>query len=106
MMCFQKKMPYILCCCLCIRLAAQTSNRIDSLEQVLTIGKLKDMEKAELLKNLASAYSGIDNIKCRMYAIEAIKLAQSIGSKKVEAFSYLPLAKMQIPGNMPWKRSD
>ena len=86
-----KAFPYILCWCLCATLTAQTS-RIDSLERVLLTNRLKNQEKAELLNHLANEYKGVDTAKCRMYAMEAIQLAQSIGSKKIEAVAYIAIA--------------
>ena len=88
---FRRLIFYILFCCLCVNHAAHASS-LDSLEQVLTIGKLKSSEKAELLNHLANAYAGIDTAKSRMYAVEAIKQAQRIGSKKIETAAYIAMA--------------
>ena len=81
--------------CLCVTLTAQTS-RIDSLEQVLASGRLKNTEKAELLKNISGEYLFVDTTKSRMYALEAIQLAQSIGSKKIEAGACIALANTYL----------
>ena len=91
-----------MCWCLCAALAAQTPV-IDSLEHVLASGELKKREKAELLKNLANAYSSVDTAKCRKYALETIKLSQSIGYKKMEASAYIALATIYYPNGDPEK---
>ena len=90
-MIFRKSISVILCLCLYAGISAQT-NRIDSLEQRLASVELKNSEKAELMKNISNAYLYVDSAKCRMYALDAIKLAQNTGSKKVEAAAYIALA--------------
>jgi len=74
-----------------VTISAQTS-LIDSLEQVLTSDKLKNPEKAELLKELANAYVYVDTAKCRMYSKEALKLAKNNGYRKVEVEANIALA--------------
>jgi len=57
---------------------------IDSLEQVLASGKGTDMEKMDVMIQLSTAYVYVDTAKCRMYAMEAFKMAQNTGSKLIE----------------------
>ena len=90
-MIFRKIILYILCWYLCVTLTAQSSV-VDSLEQVLVSGKLNDLEKIELLKDLYFDHMYVDSSKRRMYVMEMLKLAQSIGSKKEEAYAYFMLA--------------
>ena len=74
----------ILCWFLCVTLTAQTLHNIDSLEQVLGSGKLKNQEKADLLLDLSFVYVYSDTAKSRSYAIEALELAQSLGKKSID----------------------
>ena len=90
-MIFRKTIPYLLCWCLCTGIVAQTPE-IDSLKNVLTTVKLKDSEKAELLKNLSIAYSNVDSAKSRAYAFDAISLAQKIDLKRIEAAANVALS--------------
>ena len=92
---FKKSMLILLSWSLCATLTAQTS-RIDSLEQVLATGKLKNPEKAELLSSLASAYLYIDIEKSREYAFEARNLAKDAGLKKIEVQAIIAIANTYI----------
>ena len=103
MMFLRKTIPCILCWCFCLSLAAQNFAKTDSLEQVLATGKLKDSEKAELLKNLSSAYLYTDTAKCRAYAVEALKYAQSSGSKLAEAKVYTMLGNVHAVMILPYQ---
>ena len=88
----RKILPYILGWCLCLPLTAQTS-KIDSLKQVMASGKLSNSEKCNLLLDIAQEYEYADTAKSRMYAMEALTLAQNSGLKRAEASSYLALAR-------------
>ena len=79
------------CCCLCVTLTARTS-LVDSLEQILSSGKLNHPEKAELLNNLSHAYIQVDLEKSRIYAFEAYHIAKDGGLKKAEAEACIEIA--------------
>jgi len=93
---FRKTTLYILCWCLCVNLAAQTS-KLDSLERHLVSGGLENSEKALLLKNIANEYLDFDTAKARIYAFEALKLSQNIGLKKIEVAAYIALSNSYYP---------
>ena len=98
-MSFRKVIPFILYWCLCTTLAAQTSE-IDSLEQVLASGKVNLVEKVELLAELSHKYFYVDTVKSRMYALDAIKLAQNAGS--VEGTAYKALGRYYQATDQPY----
>ena len=89
---FRKSMLTFLCFCLCANLAAQTP-LIDSLKQILATDKLKNTEKAEILKKIADEYYSVDTEKSRLYAYESLKLVKDLGLKKEEAALYITLSK-------------
>ena len=99
---FQKTILCILCCSLCTDLAAQTSE-IDSLEQVLASGRLKNQEKAVLLIKLSNVYSLTDTAKCRAYATEALQLAQNSGLKLEEARAHHALGNFYSTVFFPYQ---
>ena len=92
---FQKSILILLCWSICANLTAQTS-LIDSLEQVLFSGRLKNPEKADLLNHIASVYHDIDLEKSRKYAFEARELAKDNGLKKAEAEALIAIANTYI----------
>ena len=83
-------------------LIAQTS-KIDSLENVLATGKLKNEEKAELFISLTSAYMNEDSAKFMEYATEALKLAQKYGLKSTEADAYINLGSFYGRRLLPYQ---
>jgi len=99
---FPKSILFLFCCCLCAKLAAQTS-KIDSLEQVLDSGRSTKTEKAELLADLSFAYLYVDTAKCKTYAMEALQLAKNSGSKPAEAKAYNLLGNFYNINMMPYQ---
>ncbi|MCL2074591.1 MAG: HAMP domain-containing histidine kinase [Marinilabiliaceae bacterium] len=93
----KKTFKYLIIAIVCNLFFVQTlpsqTPEIDSLEQVLVSKKLTDYEKTELLATLATEYRFVDTTNCRMYAREAIQLAQKIGFKKAAAAATITLAQ-------------
>jgi len=87
---------------LCATLAAQTS-LLDSLEQVLASGKLKNKEKTELLVRLSQEYMIEDTVKCRTNATEALKMAQKHGFKMEEARAHATLGALYYRKIVPYQ---
>ena len=76
---------------------------IDSLEQVLHTGKLKNQEKAELLIKLSQAYLRVDTAKSRSYAMETIKLSKNHGLKLAEASAHNTLGVLYNQNMLPYQ---
>ena len=94
----RKSIPIVLFLCLFATLSAQTA-KIDSLEQVLVSGKLKNQEKAELLIDLANASVYIDTAKCRIYAMEALILSQNNNFEIQEGHAHIALGSYYLHTN-------
>jgi len=91
---FRKSILWLLCCCLCASLAAQTQTAlIDSLERVLASGDVARAEKAMLLVDLSRAYLLVDSEKSRTHAMEALQLAKSHHARLAEAEAYNALGR-------------
>jgi len=100
---FQKSILVLLCRFLSATLTAQTINDIDSLEQVLALGRSSKAEKAELLMDLSFAYLFVDSAKCRAYAMEALQVAQNSGSKSMQAKAYNILGNFYNINMLPYQ---
>ena len=98
---FKKSNLTILIWCLTFALMAQSS-RIDSLEQVLTSGKITNEEKCKILINLSHSYINMDTAKSRAYSLEALQLAEKYGLKTSEARAHGSLGNYYSQRKMPY----
>ena len=91
----RKSILCLLCWCLCTTLTAQNyALMIDSLEQVLATAKLNNKEKTLLLVKLSDVSRFADTVKCRIYATQALQLAQKSGLKNEEGRAYICLGNL------------
>ena len=86
-MIFRMSISCFLCWCWCIILTAQTF-KIDSLEQALNSFKGSDYEKGLLLIQISKEARDTDTTKSRLYALEALHLAQKTELKIIEEIAY------------------
>ena len=101
----RKIFAFVLCWGLCATLAAETS-KIDSLEaqqvhlKAMSSFKSNNLERAEVHIQLSYEYRGVDTTKCRMNALEALKLTQNVGS--IEGEAYFALARYYYIADIPY----
>ena len=100
-MMFRKSILIIWGWCWCITLAAQTSE-IDSLERLLHSVGNNNIKRSNLMIELSNEYLNVDTSKCKMYALEALKLAQNIKSENMEATAYKTLGNSYLMANQSY----
>ena len=92
----KKLFVFFLSCLFCTTVAAQIS-KIDSLEQnlvhlrAMSSFKSNNVERAKEHLQLSYEYRGVDTTKCRLNALEALKLTRNAGS--IEGEAYFALAR-------------
>jgi tetratricopeptide (TPR) repeat protein len=78
----------ILSMLLCLSLEAQNSLKIDSLQRLIDQYLKADTHKVFLINNLADSYLNFDPAKSELLATQARKMAQTIGYKMGEGWSW------------------
>jgi len=87
--------------CFCITISANIP-LIDSLENIISTGKITSEEKCKLLLSLSHSYINVDTAKSRACCLEALQLAEKYGFKTTEARAHGTLGNYYSQRKMPY----